>query len=50
MDILQQIFGVGKEPSAAPVFDEYRPSEQRRPQQKDAQNGLWSFFNRLLRA
>ncbi|MEI8234061.1 MAG: hypothetical protein WCH57_05185 [Verrucomicrobiota bacterium] len=49
MDSLQEIFGVGKEPSAVPVFDEYRPSEQRRgPRQKDAQNGLGSFFNRLL--
>ncbi len=31
-----------------PLFDEYRPSQQRRPRQKDAQNGLCSFFNRLL--
>jgi hypothetical protein len=38
MESLQQIFGLGKEPSAAPAFDECRPSERRRPEQKDAQN------------
>jgi hypothetical protein len=36
---LEQIFGLGKEPSAAPVFNEYRPNERRSPGQKDAQDG-----------
>jgi hypothetical protein len=43
MDSLRQIFGGGKEPSAAPVFDKYGPSERRRPDQKDARNGLGLF-------